>query len=202
MKTFFIDLDKTLYKPQSGIFEAINSNIKKFMLEYLDIQDKSIENLRVYYVKTYGSTLMGLMKHYNINPEKFLQYAHNIDLSSISVNYALKEKLKKIEGKKIIFTSAPKHHALKVLERLDILDQFNDIFDIFESDFIAKPNKKPYIKIIQKFPSPLYTMIDDMEQNLITAKTFRFKTILVNKNKSVNVDLCVENFEDIPIEFL
>jgi putative hydrolase of the HAD superfamily len=45
-------------------------------------------------------------------------------------------------------------------------------------------------------------MIDDMEQNLITAKSFNFKTILVNKSKSDQVDLCVESFEEIPLEVL
>ncbi|WP_291490604.1 pyrimidine 5'-nucleotidase [Desulfurella sp.] len=202
MKTFLIDLDKTLYKPQTGVFDNINKNIKKFMMQYLNMEEEFIEHLRSFYVKTYGSTLMGLIKNYNIDPYFFLEYAHNVDLSSIKPNNNLKEKLKKINGKKIIFTSAPKKHALNVLERLEILNEFNDIFDIIEADFIAKPNKAPYIKIIKKFPSLFYTMIDDMEQNLITAKKFKFKTVLVNTKKSEYVDLCVECFEEIPVEFL
>ncbi|OSS42984.1 Pyridoxal-5'-phosphate phosphatase Alphaproteobacterial type [Desulfurella amilsii] len=197
-----IDLDKTLYKPQTGIFEEINKNIKKFMIQHLNLQEQFVENLRVHYVKTYGSTLMGLIKNYNIDPYVFLDFAHSVDLSTINPNSIIKEKLRSIKGRKIIFTSAPKKHALNVLERLEILDEFNDIFDIIEADFIAKPNKEPYIKVTQKFPSRLYTMIDDMEQNLITAKLFKFKTILINKNKSTQVDLCVESFEEIPVELL
>jgi putative hydrolase of the HAD superfamily len=202
MKTFLIDLDKTLYKPQTGIFEIINANIEKFMIQHLNLQKKSIEHLRLHYVKTYGSTLMGLMKNYNIDPYIFLDFAHSVDLSAIKPNIVTKEKLKAIKGRKIIFTSAPKKHAINVLERLEILNEFDYIFDIIEADFIAKPNKEPYIKVIQKFPSTLYTMIDDMEQNLITAKSFNFKTILVNKSKSEQVDLCVESFEEIPLEVL
>lgn len=202
MKTFLIDLDKTLYKPQLGIFEAVNDNIKKFMIKYLNLQEEFIEKLRAHYIKTYGSTLMGLMKNYNINPHIFLDFAHNVDLSTIKPNSIIKEKLKAMKGRKIIFTSAPKKHALNILERLEIINEFNDIFDIIEADFIAKPNKEPYIKITQKFPSTHYTMIDDMEQNLITAKLFKFKTVLVNKSKSTQVDLCIESFEEIPVELL
>ena len=91
-------------------------------------------------------------------------------------NNIIKEKLKSLQGRKVIFTSAPKKHALNVLDRLDVLNEFDDIFDIIEAKFIAKPNKEPYIKVTQKFPSILYTMIDDMEQNLITAKLFNFKS--------------------------
>ncbi|MGE4546166.1 MAG: pyrimidine 5'-nucleotidase [Desulfurella sp.] len=202
MKTFLIDLDKTLYKPQTGIFEEINNNIEKFMVKYLNLQKEFIESLRLHYVKTYGSTLMGLMKNYNVDPYVFLDFAHSVDLSTIKSNNIIKEKLKSLKGRKVIFTSAPKKHALNVLDRLEVLNEFDDIFDIIEAEFIAKPNKEPYIKVIQKFPSKLYTMIDDMEQNLITAKLFNFKTILVNKNKSDQVDLCVESFEEIPLEFL
>ncbi len=202
MKVFLIDLDKTLYRPQTGIFDEINNNIKVFIKKRLKISEDSIEDLRSLYVKTYGSTLMGLIKHFYINPYEFLDFAHKVDLSPIEPNHVLKEKLKAIKGTKVIFTSAPKKHAQNVLERLDVLNEFDDIFDIIEAEFIAKPNKQPYIKVLQKHKARLYTMIDDMEQNLITAKLFGLKTILVNKNKSQNVDLCVEKFEDIPIDFL
>lgn len=202
MKVILIDLDKTLYDPKTGIFDEINYNIKVFIKTRLKIGEDLIDKLRSDYVKTYGSTLMGLMKHFNINPYEFLDFAHNVDLSSIEPSSTLKEKLKAIKGTKVIFTSAPKKHAQNVLERLDVLNEFDDIFDIIEAEFIAKPNKQPYIKVLQKHKAVHYTMVDDMEQNLLTAKLFGVKTILVNKNKSQHVDLCVEKFEDIPVDFL
>lgn len=202
MNTFLIDLDKTLYRPQTGIFDSINNNIRKYMSKKLNFKTSLIEETRSFYLKTYGSTLMGLIKNYKIEPLEFLDFVHNIDLSSISENPLIKEKLKNFEGKKIIFTSAPRKHAINILGKLDILDMLDDIFDIVEANFIAKPNKSPYLKIMEKFPSNSYIMIDDMEKNLLTAKSFNFKTIFVNKNKSPFVDLNVEYFEEIPIEFI
>lgn len=201
-KTFLIDLDKTLYKPTVGIFDEINENIKKFMINVVGINPDMTDIVRKNYIKTFGSTLMGLIKDYSVNPMQFLEYVHDVDVSAICENLKTKETLKRLVGKRVIFTSAPKKHAIKVLSRLNVLDLFDDIFDIFAADFIAKPNKEPYLKVACLHKSVQYTMIDDMEQNLITAKALHFKTVLVNENKSDLVDICVNSFEEIPVEVL
>ena len=43
-------------------------------------------------------------------------------------------------------------------------------------------------------------MADDWEKNLKTAKEIGIFTVLVGKKKSKITDICVEKFEDIPLE--
>ena len=70
-----------------------------------------------YYFK-YGTTLAGLMKNHNIKPEEFLDYVHNIDVSSLKKNLKLQKILKSLPGNKYIYTNGSKSHAINVMKRL------------------------------------------------------------------------------------
>ena len=56
------------------------------------------------------------MLYHNIQPEEFLNYVSEIDLTSIK-NEELSDELKKYNGKKIIFTNGS-DSVLKVLKKL------------------------------------------------------------------------------------
>ncbi len=198
MNLFLIDVDNTLYSKELGVFDAIDKRINEYMKNLLGMRDDEINKLRLSYWSKYGTTMSGLIKHYNIDPYRFLDYVHDIDVGAlIKPNPALLEKIKKIEAVKIAFTNAPKSHAIRVLDALGITDQFVDIFDIISAEFRGKPDRYAYDKIIKKTKADSYVMIDDWEVNLKTAKSMGMFTILVGENCSDNVDLCIKRFEDI-----
>ena len=51
----------------------------------------------------------------------------------------LGEELKKLIGKKIIFTNGSRKHAVNVTSKIGIEQYFDDIFDIVDCKFIPKP---------------------------------------------------------------
>ena len=198
---FLIDVDNTLYPKESGIFDLIDVKINRYMQEVLNMDKKTVNKTRLHYWSKYGTTMAGLIKHHNIDPYHFLDYVHDINIKGvIKPNSKILEKLKQINAVKIAFTNAPKNHAEQVLNALDIIDQFVDIFDIESSDFIGKPNRYPYEKIMNLAKAQKYIMADDWEKNLKTAKELGIVTILVGKKESEIPDLCVERFEDIPLD--
>ena len=198
MKVFLIDVDNTLYPQEAGIFDLVDKRINEYMIKFLGMDAKDVPRKRIEYWHTYGTTMAGLMKHFNIDPYHFLEFTHDVDIDGrIKPNKTLREKLQKIEAVKIAFTNAPLKHAKRVLELLGIIDQFVDIFDIISADFIGKPHKYPYQKIIKLTKAEKYIMADDVDRNVKTAKQLGMFAIHIGDNKEV-ADLVVKRFEEIP----
>ena len=184
MQDLLIDLDNTVYPEDSNIFSLIDIRMKSFISKNLNISlEKSYEIQKKYFMEN-GTTLKGLMLHHNIKPEPFLNYVHDIDLSSIQNNPKLIAVLKEYKGKKIIFTNGSQDHVIKVLERVGINQYINDIFDIIDAKYIPKPEIITYKKVLKKFNLiPEKTiMIDDLPSNLKTAKELGINTVLINQN--------------------
>ena len=183
MQDLLIDLDNTVYPEDSNIFSLIDIRMKSFISKNLNVSlEKSYEIQKKYFMEN-GTTLKGLMVHHNIKPEPFLNYVHDIDLSSIQNNPKLISILKEYKGKKIIFTNGSEDHAIKVLQRVGIKQYINDIFDIIDAEYIPKPAIITYKKVLKKFNLiPEKTiMIDDLPSNLKTAKELGINTVLINQ---------------------
>jgi putative hydrolase of the HAD superfamily len=121
------------------------------------------------------------MDHHDIDPKVFLDYVHNIDVQVLQPNPVLDKALKKLPGRKIIFTNADVGHTLRVLERLGISQHFEAIFDIVASDYIPKPQPEVYQALLKRFGlSPKRTvMFEDMARNLKPAADMGMITVWV-----------------------
>ena len=187
MQDLLIDLDNTVYPENSNIFSLIDIRMKSFISKNLNVSlEKSYEIQKKYFMEN-GTTLKGLMLYHNIKPEPFLNYVHDIDLSSIQNNPKLIAILKEYKGKKIIFTNGSQDHAIKVLQKVGIKQYINDIFDIIDAEYIPKPDIRTYKKVLKKFNLiPEKTiMIDDLPSNLKTAKELGINTVLINQKHDI-----------------
>ena len=142
------------------------------------------------------------MLYHNIEPENFLSYVHDINLTSINKDIVLKNEIKKYKGRKIIFTNGTLEHASRVLKRIDIFEEMDNIFDIKDAEYIPKPQVITYKKVVNKYKLiPHNTiMIDDIKANLITAKKLGMSTILVSTKKVEKeeyIDFCYDSLSII-----
>ena len=184
MQDLLIDLDNTVYPEDSNIFIQIDLKMKSFIAEYLNVSlDEAFKIQKKYFINN-GTTLRGLMLYHNVQPEKFLNYVHDIDLTNIKKNKELAHELKKYNGKKIIFTNGSDQHAKKVLSQIGLNNTIDNIFDIIKADYIPKPEILTYQKVINEYYlDPRNTiMIDDLPNNLRTAKELGMKTVLIKKD--------------------
>ena len=176
------DLDDTLYPSTCDVFFKMEKRICEYMCNHIPNIDyeKARELQREYYSK-YGVTIRGLMIHHNIDPDDFLEYAHDIDLSILPQNSRLNEVLHKIPGKKYIFTNGIKSHAERVLNRVGIRDNFEGIFSIREAHFVPKPSIDIYKKMLAAFGLDAHTsaMFDDAQKNLRPAHELGMTTVWV-----------------------
>ena len=203
MQDLLIDLDNTVYPEDSNIFAQIDLKMKNFIAKNLNVSlDEAFKIQKKYFVNN-GTTLRGLMLYHNIEPEKFLNYVHEIDLTSIKKNEELNDELKKYKGKKIIFTNGSDKHAEKVLKKIGLDKTIDHIFDIIKADYIPKPDISTYQKVIKEYSlDPDKTiMIDDLPNNLKTAKKLGIKTVLIkkdffNSNTHDYIDIICDNLLD------
>ena len=190
--TWIFDLDNTLYSADSGIFQQVHKLMGKFIVEHLNvnINIKKAKEIQLKYYKKHGTTLRGLMDNHGVDPDSFLEEVHKLDYSIVSPNLKLAKNLENLNGKKFIFTNANKKHADIILDKLQITNLFEGIFDIKMANYIPKPEIQTYEKLIETYNiNPNKTiMFDDIAKNLVPASKIGFTTVWINVG--------LENFSD------
>ncbi|SVE49312.1 uncharacterized protein METZ01_LOCUS502166, partial [marine metagenome] len=134
--TWIFDLDNTLYSADSGIFQQVHKLMGKFIVEHLNVNINEAKTIQRKYYKKHGTTLRGLMDNHGIDPDSFLEEVHKLDYSIVSPNLKLAKNLENLNGKKFIFTNANKKHADIILDKLQIANLFEGIFDIKMANYI------------------------------------------------------------------
>ena len=190
INTWIFDLDNTLYSADSGIFQQVHELMGKFVSSHLNIDVEEAKIIQKKYYKQHGTTLRGMMDNHGVDPDHFLAEVHKLDYSIVAPNHQLNEELKKLNGRKIIYTNANMQHTLDVLERIELSSFFDEIFDIKMANYIPKPEIAPYEQIIKQYNinAENAAMFDDIAKNLVAAKKVGFT--------SVWIDAGYENFMD------
>ena len=203
-QNWIFDLDNTMYDINLGLFKKISNRITDFiMYKYsLDIdQAKKIQ--KEYYLK-YGLTLRGLIVEKKLEPEEFLDYVHDVEHPELEKNDQLISKIRLLEGKKIIFTNATSNHAKKILKILELEHDFDQIIDIKDLEYIPKPDKRSYKKLLEclnlnKENLDKTIFFEDTVKNLIPAKELGITTVWM-KN-SINEKDFMKNCNFIDYSF-
>ncbi len=178
---WIFDLDNTLYPAHSNLFAQVDYRMGSFVAEFLDVDRVEARKIQKKYYREYGTTMNGLMTCHNLDPQLYLNYVHNIDLSPISNDTALNNALGRLPGRKLILTNGSVKHAENVAGKLGILHHFDDIFDIVAADFVPKPARSTYEKFMEQAAiDPLNAaMFEDLAINLQVPHDLGMKTILV-----------------------
>ena len=190
IKNWVFDLDNTLYSPEEDIFSQIDKRMTEFIVSKFNVNEEEAFNIQKKYFLEYGTTLSGLMKRENIDPDEFLEFVHDINLEILKPNKELSKIIKNLPGDKFIFTNGSKKHAENVLKQLEMNGIFDDIFDIKESNFIPKPNINAYLNFIDKtkIEPDNSIMFEDIGRNLEAAKKLGMKTVLIKRNVPMRND--------------
>ena len=190
-KNFWIfDLDNTIYDPKSKIFNQIDLRMKQFISSRLNISKEEAFKIQKKFYNEYGTTLSGLMKHYQIQPNEFLKFVHDVDLSKLKKCSNLFKEINRLPGRKIIYTNGDQDYAKKVLNSLGVESLFEYILDITKSKYIPKPSVEPLITYLNKNNINLKTCVyfEDLEKNLENAHKYGITTVhiedKINKKKT------------------
>ncbi len=180
------DLDNTVYPPEKDLFSLLDQRINLYMTDVVGIPHKEVDALRRRYWADYGVTLGGLIRHHQVNPEDYLDFVHDVDLSGrLGVDSELSDSLAGCPLRKVIFTNAPSCHASRVLQCLGVESHFEKIFDIRFTSYQPKPYPQPYINVLADLDVEPHrcAMVEDSLENLETAKNLGMRTIWVGEGE-------------------
>ena len=184
-KFWIFDLDNTLYSGKTRVFEQIDKRMSKYISGKLNVSIVEAKEIQKKYFYKYNTTLNGMLKNHKIDANEFLEFVHDIDIDFLKKDLTLSEELRKLEGKKIIFTNGSKKHALNVIRKIGIEQHFDDIFDIVDCNFVPKPTMEPYKKLVEKhnIDPNLCVLIEDIARNLKPAYEMGMKTIWIENDE-------------------
>ena len=181
------DLDDTLHNASAHIFPVMNRAMTQYIMYELDLNETTAHQLRQHYWRVYGATLKGLMRHHGVDAYHFLQKTHAfMDLPKMVIQAKrLQSLLKKLPGRKCVFTNAPREYAVHVLEIMGIADCFELVFSVESTKFHAKPSVRGFQMLLKtlKISPKDCVMLEDSLPALMTAKRLGMKTILVTKKQ-------------------
>jgi putative hydrolase of the HAD superfamily len=202
-KIFLFDLDNTLYTPDRGILKIIDSRIRQFMKDNYGFKsEEQIYEQRKRYYKAYGSTMLGLMEDYNLDPICYLKYIHDIDEKLLpTLDEKLYEILSEIDGKIILLTNSYKKYAIKILTNLGVIDLFDGFYDVIDMKYLNKNHIKVYQEFLQKsgFKAQNCIMHDDVWDFLKIPQQLGMVTVLVNHEKCEgNPDFQIDTIYELP----
>lgn len=181
---WIFDLDNTLHNAEQHIFPHINRSMTDYLQQHLKLDEISANELRMHYWQRYGATLSGLMQHHATDPNHFLRNTHQFPQLSqmVMCEPRLRHVLKRLPGKKLVFSNAPQHYAHAVLQLLCIDDLFDDVFTIEHMRYQAKPRLAGFIRLLRKhhLNPARCVMVEDSAENLQAAKRLGMRTVWVS----------------------
>jgi putative hydrolase of the HAD superfamily len=175
------DLDNTLYSPSCNLFAQIDVKMRAFISELLSVEPDEAYRLQKQYYRDHGTTLSGLMKLHGIAPKRFLDFVHDIDVSVVPPNPDLGEALKRLPGRRLVFTNGTVAHAGRVLNQIGIHDHVEEVFDIVHADYVPKPHTATFRKFVRThdIDPARAAMFEDLDRNLAPAHELGMTTVLV-----------------------
>jgi putative hydrolase of the HAD superfamily len=127
--------------------------------------------------------MLGLMRHHGTDPDHFLVETHRFDrLHEMMVfERALHGLLRRLPGRKIVFSNAPRHYARAVLAVMGVSRLFTDVVGIDDLEYQPKPGIRAYRSLLraQRLRPEQCIMLEDSAVNLRTAKRLGMRTVLV-----------------------
>ncbi len=174
------DLDNTLYNPlRSDLMPQMHLRMQEFIMGEFAVDRDEADRRRQFFFERYGTTLRGLMEHHGMDPERFLPYCHELDLSGIAHDQALDAALTALPGRKLVYTNATQAHAAAVMDRLGIARHFDGVFDIADATYQPKPTPASYDVFLERFgvDPKRAAMFEDTAKNLRPAHELGMRTV-------------------------
>lgn len=185
---WLLDLDNTLHDAGQQVFPRINVAMTGYVARHLGVPEAQASALRVHYWHRYGATLLGMIRHHAIDPHEFLRETHPFpDLHRLVMpNLQLRDALRRLKGRKIVLTNAPRDYAHAVLRLMGITRMLDGVVTIEDMQFAGRWHPKPSRRMLRMVCARLRVLpaqcvlVEDSVANLVSARAVGMRTVLVS----------------------
>jgi len=203
-RVWIFDLDNTLHDARRFIFPSMHTQINAFLQRQFGLDEAGADALRVHFWRRYGTTLNGLMRHFGMDPRRFLAETHVFpELTEIVVHEnALRHALERLGGMKLVFSNAPRQYVRQVLRALGLARYFDGVYAIEDARYRGKPALHGFHVLLRNHDLDPHrcAFVDDILDNLRTAHRLGMSTVWVSsaKRRVPFVDLRIASVVDLP----
>ena len=175
------DLDNTLYPSECDLFAEIDQRMTRFVAASLDLPTEEARRLQKHYYAEHGTTLNGLMRVNDVDPQDYLDFVHDIDLAPVEPCANLRAAIDALPGRKFVFTNGSLKHAERVTQKRGLSGLFDGMFDIAAGGYVPKPQAPAYERFLSAFDvePTRAAMFEDVPRNLEQPFALGFQTVLV-----------------------
>lgn len=159
------DMDNTLYTASSAMDAGITQRMMECVMDFFHCSYEEAVEIRQKRVRNFSTTLEWLRNEGLTDVEGFFRHVHpENEADELEKDLDLRPFLQSIKIPKIICTNAPREHAERVLNKLNVKDLFLEICDIRDFNFLGKPYSSAFKKAMQKAGGTIENsiFIDDM----------------------------------------
>lgn len=183
--TWIFDLDNTLHNASAHIFPHINQAMRRYIQTHLELDEEAANRIRMHYWQRYGATLLGMMRHHQTDPRHFLRETHQFpELKQMLVfDRAVKAMLRRLPGRKILYSNGPAHYAEAVLQLTGMAPLFDAVYPVEATRFQPKPAPNGFRLLLkaERLDPRRCVMVEDSLENLRTAKRLGMKTVWISR---------------------
>lgn len=201
---WLFDLDNTLHNASAHVFPHINASMTAYICTQLNVDEAQANFLRMHYWHRYGATLLGLVRHHDVDPAHFLAETHRFDRlhDMLVFDRALRHRLARLPGRKIVFSNGPTAYARDVLSIMGIERCFDDVFAVEDMRLQPKPQSGAFRRLLRthRLDPRACVLIEDSLENLRAAKRLGMKTVWIDRThgKPAYVDLKLASVLQLP----
>lgn len=154
-----------------------------------DATREQVDAARIGYWKRYGATLLGLVKHHQVNATEFLRDTHHLDdlASMMRFERGMSRMLARLPGRKILLTNAPTRYSSDVMRHLGLRRHFSHHIAIenmhVHGQLRPKPSSLMLRRLLRKHgvAAGRCILVEDTLDNLRSAKRVGMRTVWVTQ---------------------
>lgn len=175
------DLDNTLYPPGARLFDQIEVRMTDWVMREINVSREEADRLRRDYWHRYGTTLAGLMAEHGVDPAPYLHEVHEIDLGHLEEDAVLAQRIRRLPGRKIVYTNGSAPYAERVIGARGLSDLFDAVYGVEHAGFRPKPERAAFETVFAAdgLDTTRAAMFEDDTRNLAAPHEMGMRTVHV-----------------------
>ncbi len=181
VRHWVFDLDNTLYPPAMRLFDQIEAKMTAFVMRATGHGRDEADRLRRRYWAEHGTTLAGLMRHHDVDPDAYLDEVHDISFDALSPDPHLASLIAGLPGRRIVYSNGSAPYAARVLEARGLSAAFDAIYGVEHAGYTPKPERAAFEAVFARDGlAPMQAaMFEDDARNLAAPHQMGLQTVHV-----------------------
>lgn len=183
---YIFDLDATLYRDNGEVEADCERLVDEFFRVRLGFSAEEARRQREMILQKYRYEAQAMENGFGVSEKEFMDYICNVEVGHLLPNPQLEAKLRRLPGRRFVYTDSTVGHVADTLCRLGVdLRVFDAVCDAERTGFKFKFQKESFEEFFRIYgiKPQNSVMFEDSLRNLEIAKSFGMTTVLISPRR-------------------